>query len=576
MTDYITVTLTPQSPFLLGGISSDRAFDAVTSLDSDGFPFVAATAFKGATRMEFESLIRNWLADLCEPGEESSCSDNPCLACRLFGGANRDGKLRFNAAVLSDEDREELKDVIDDIMLKGTRQGVAISRTMGTHKDGSYYTVRTFPNLKNIRQISLVTSIDIQEPLTQEEREYLDAFFAFLERTGLWMGSRKSAGFGHFAITCKIPDAPAALPEIRTGDQELKMFIMELKTKEPLVVGGVKNQYIIDSLPFIPASTMGGGIGFALKRNGLPDNEIDALFNERKGFTPFSFYPSSHLPKPASLHSRKGDKEKMWDILPEDFILGLAIQQDKFAQVKDLFNSVYRGNYRAVAVCDSPDTEYTTKLALDRNMQKNKKGMLYQMECIEKGTAFQGLVIGEAWIQDVLKPGFELFIGGKRGQGFGRTAIKSIEPLEEDFLVNDPMALDARVRELAETYSIELLPNRQFYALQLLADCHTRDKEFFERVITEKLFTGLDIGLEKSFPRLVRQGGYDYRNKKQKPMMEKIGAGSVFLVSVPNHLHQEFIGRIKNMITQSNQYEWDETPLFRLYTPVHTNNGGNP
>ena len=59
MSNKITLTLIPDSAFLLDGMRGNPAYNAVTALDKQtGLPFIPATAVKGALRMEFETFFR--------------------------------------------------------------------------------------------------------------------------------------------------------------------------------------------------------------------------------------------------------------------------------------------------------------------------------------------------------------------------------------------------------------------------------------------------------------------------------------------------------------------------------------
>ena len=79
----------------------------------------------------------------------------------------------------------------------------------------------------------------------------------------------------------------------------------------------------------------------------------------------------------------------------------------------------------------------------------------------------------------------------------------------------------------------------------------------------------MEVQIEKSFLEVIRRGGYDFKKKKAKPMMERIGAGSTLLVSVPVNRADTFIEKLNSMIKNSIEYKWDSTPLFRLNSQEH-------
>jgi CRISPR/Cas system CSM-associated protein Csm3 (group 7 of RAMP superfamily) len=583
----ISLKLIPDSSFLLGGVSVNPVYDSVTALEDD-LPYLTATAIKGALRMDFEAFVRGlgdenaYICDIEErkEGDENpfqGCEDEKCLSCRLFGGGNKEGKLRFNAAFLENGKTLFPVETRKDLLEKGRREGVSISRTLGKAKEKSYYSTLTFPHLKDIKDISFKTHIDIMAPLEDHEYQYLDMFFTFLERAGIFMGSSKSVGLGNFKIECDIPRHFEPITPIDTTGKELKLYRITLRTLEPLVVGSLKNKYIIDTLPYIPASTMGGSIGFCLKRNHVTDDELERLFITDKTCSPFNFYWQSTYPKPASMRSMKGKKETKKDVLLSDYIVNRAIAEGNLENktVENLFNLLYRRSLRPVPICEKPPTTYNTKVAIGRKLQKSREGMLYSMELIEKDVEFKGLVISEAWVMEALEKIGELFIGGKRTRGFGRTAIVEVKQMEVDDLINPEVSVDAHLRELAAEYPIkEIDENRRFFTLDLLADMGflpgtPEEDRVFKTFIEEKVFDSMDLRIEKSFPGVIWRGGYDFKIKKEKPLVQKIGAGSTFLVSVPLEQEESFKGKVAKMIEESIHYKWDSTPLFRLNNPEH-------
>lgn len=574
MTNKIQLSLTPDSSFLLGGVTVNPAFDKGTALDGK-LPYLTATAIKGALRMEFEAFFRgiDEAIDICDMDRDiRGCG--VCMACRLFGGGDKEGKLRFNAAGIENPDHVLPPDTRKDILEKGKRQGVSISRTLGNAKDQSLFLYQTFPDMRNVQVVNFKGHIDVREPLNDNETESMRVFFSFLEHSGFFMGARKSAGLGNFKIKSTLPAAFEKPNTIDTTRRELKLFRLTLENLEPLVVGGLKNQYITDSLPYIPAPTLGGSIGFGFSDFRIGEEEIDALFNGRRSFSTFNLYLDHHLPKPASLRKPKGgEKEK--DILLDDFLLKKAVQEDLWNDgVLELFVDLYRSSLRPVPISKQPETSYQIKLALDRQLQKSKEGLLYAAEFIQKGSVFSGFVIGEAWTKEALDTMAHLLLGGKRTRGFGRCKILEIKPMNVEELVNDKNSVDTALRELAESCSINLPPSRFYFALELLSNLPASRGVTFEYRLKQELFPGLDMEIEKAFPITIKQGGYDFRKKRVKPLMEKMGAGSTFLVSVPLENKEVFLHAVKGMVAKSVNFNWDSTPLFLLNNPLHTADGG--
>ncbi len=576
MSNHIQLTLIPESSFLLGGVTINPAYDSVTALDENNLPYLTATAIKGALRIEFEAFVRGI-------GQETLCDFDAdikgcktCLSCRLFGGGNEEGKLRFNAAFIKDPDIVLPNAVRHDLLAKGKREGVSISRTLGKAKDKAYFTKLAFPNMNKIRKILFTTQINIRWELDGTEKEYLDMFFKYLGEAGLFMGSRKSVGLGYFAIDCHMPETFTPTETVDTSRKELKLYKITLETQEPLLVGNTKNKYIIDTLPYIPASTLGGTIGFRLGEHGIPKETLEAMFDVQNSFSTFNCYLKTPYPLPLSQRIEKGKPDPRKDILIPDYLIKLAIEQDKFAFVQTLFNALYKKNLRPDKVCKKPNTFYNAKLAIGRELQKAGDGLLYSMELIPKGCQFQGFMIGETWAVETLKKIGELCMGGKRTRGFGRTKISAIEePTHTKWLKgNEEKSVDTLLKEMATEYSISLPQERTFFTLDLLSDFVFPEKDYtgprtFKGFLEEHLFNGLEVQVEKAFVEIIQRGGYDFRKKHVKPMMEWIAAGSTFLVSVPQSHQDDFKKNIDNLVADSTQYKWDSTLLFRLDAPEH-------
>ena len=616
MSNKITLTLSPDSAFLLGGMRGNAAYNAATALDKKtGLPFIPATAIKGAVRMDFEAFFRGVDASGQLPGEfktvicnlENKARDEDghieysgcgeCLTCKLFGGGNKEGKLRFNAAFIKEGDeKKSLADVIDEVWPKGRREGVSISRTLGKAREANYYSRLTFPDLRGVMALSFDASIDIYGGLDDMERRYLEVFFTFLKGTGLSIGAGKSTGLGNFKIEFHIPEIHESPPVVVSPQREgeLKLYVVTLKTLEPLVVGSTKNRYIIDTKPYIPASTMGGSIGFGLVRHGVDDDTMRYLFNldkKKSRISPFNFYMQTPFPNACSLREPKGKEEERNDILLRDFVLHRAIDKGLFGNktFQDLYKELYRSDLRPVETGRRPDMTYITKIGIDRQLQRAGDGMLYSMETIDAGTEFRGFLIAEEWVKETLSDMKHLFIGAKRTRGYGRTCVENIKELDREKLLNvnsenNTNPIDADLKQLAKEYEIDLSKDHErfFYALDLLFDFSIpdeyTDKEPDKIVFhhfKEMCFKDIDdIKLEKAYVRSFWQGGYDFKRKKQKPFKQMIGAGSTFLVSISAAQDDAFREHLRNMVRNSIDFNWDNTPLFMVNCPVHLKLGG--
>jgi len=574
MTNQIKLTLIPDSSFLLGGVTVNPAYHSVTALDEENVPYLTATAIKGAIRIEFEAFIRGTgeVKGLCDFDQKiEGCTD--CLICKLFGGGNEEGKLRFNAATIKNPNEVLPSNVWEELLAKGIRQGVSISRILGKSKDKAYFTSLTFPSMKKIKEISFTTDIDIRRKLEPNEHEYLDIFFKYIEKTGLFMGARKSVGLGYFNLRSQFPEKFEEPAPVNTSRKEKKLYKISIKTLEPLLVGNTKNKYIIDTLPFIPASTLGGTIGFGLKDYGVEDNVLNTMFNVDKSFSTFNCYLDTPFPIPLSRRSPKGKPDDIEDILIPDYIIHQAIQQNKFREVSEIFEHLYKKNLRPIHICKEPETFYNAKVAIGRRLQKSGEGLLYSMELIPKGVEFQGFVLGEEWAVEALKTKKELCMGGKRTRGFGKTIIDLVQ-VESGELLNREFCLDSVLREMVKEIPIQIPKDRKFFSLDFISDFTFPEeipegKRAFKYYFEEDLLSGIGIKIEKSFIQIIRRGGYDFKNKRVKPMMERIQAGSTILVSTPVDKEEGFLTKLKDINQNSERHKWDSTLLFRLNSPEH-------
>ena len=76
--------------------------------------------------------------------------------------------------------------------------------------------------MKNIRDIAFKTWIDIRRKMDPAEKQYLDTFLAFIGKTGIFMGSRKSVGLGYFKIRYELPGEFTKPNAVDTSETELK------------------------------------------------------------------------------------------------------------------------------------------------------------------------------------------------------------------------------------------------------------------------------------------------------------------------------------------------------------------
>ena len=146
----IELTLTCSTPLNIGsGAQQGTLADRAMIKDSDGWPYVPASALKGRLRHAVEQVAAG--LDLRPPvcrTHQKMCrdADNPCPACAIFGSPWIPGRLRFVDLPLTKPDflgqmREERRLRHPHTQV---RYGVAINRQRGVAEDQLLYTTELF------------------------------------------------------------------------------------------------------------------------------------------------------------------------------------------------------------------------------------------------------------------------------------------------------------------------------------------------------------------------------------------------------------------------------------------------
>ena len=538
------ITLHGLSPLLAGGHSHSMDADRCTAVSWHGTgqePFIPAKAIKGAMRTEFEKLLRGsgvrFGIDICSPGSASACQPGkPCLVCSIFGQpAGTRSKLRFASAHLRNQQAPSLQ----------PRLGNAISRQSRTTVPDLLFDELTAP-----AGLDFVLELVVQTPLTSEEQTYFERALDWWQATGLRLGSRPAAGTGWFSLTYQKlavvePAWPVANP-VAVGPGQL--YDVTFVPRDTMRISAEKSHsYHMNTLGFIPGSTMAGAIAQA-----LPGASLDDLFSRRPIAISHLYLGGFGGVLPATGRICKVDADhKRHDVLLHLFLLKLAIEQ-KNGVAQELAEKVGRC---PVLTCGAPTrpVESTPQPALqlrgghtrNRTLRRAETGFLYNQEVmagkvegrLEPSTLrFGGMLYADPVQASAFQAISEVSVGGNVsiGSGRGTLTIRQHQPIDPNSRLGYPNHVSQRVtllnqtlRRLASVHDVDLSGDRTYFTLDLLTDllllpCST---------VTDLL--GKDWKLEFSCLSWCSLGGYQQSANMKKPLVRALARGGVLLLSTP-------------------------------------------
>lgn len=235
----ITGQLVCIDPIRIGSSKSDNlnpvGIDDSVLKDGSGNPVIPGSSIKGVVRSYFESVMRSLYGEkgACDVMDENNhCTkkfnkeihangisaaesakrayDHSCITCRLFGGRELAGKLKFKdcyAIIPEGEDR----------IITEFRDGVGIDRDTGAAKKGAKYDFEIVPKGTRFDFCLIADNLD------NEQEKYLDFIKKYLTSREMAVGGRTTAGFGRIML-----DNPKEnTVTIKDIEQELKVQALE-------------------------------------------------------------------------------------------------------------------------------------------------------------------------------------------------------------------------------------------------------------------------------------------------------------------------------------------------------------
>ncbi len=542
------MTLTPETCVAVGGYTTSWLSDKATARDERGFPIIPATAVKGALRIEAERLLSG--ADLDS-------------ARKLFGakGSSR-ALLRFTDARFKD-DAYQLFEGQESGPVPGyqRRVGIAISRKTRAVEPERLFDWETTAQFMTGKDASFVAVATCPDSSDKEAERLFDQLGKALAITGLYIGSGKTRGMGHFAVRFeKLNDSSSArAPALPAASDCLIRLEPDEESPESVRVSRVKpRQFLMETTDYIPGATLRGAIAQAIGFNS--GAQFDRLFKETDvRFGPL--YPageSKALPKPIPFSARTckvypglklnygrekklGGREHGFGDILLDRLCNPEAGDPKCPYCgRDLkpLEGYYYGSGEYLTTVQ-PETHLATKLAVSRARLAAEIGEMYSCESLapriqhSKGSrgkarsCFIGRLTGAT--DDDLKAIAQLghvFIGGATGRGFGKMKLELLED-------NPSSSLDKRLQDFADAAGKNgLKPNgRTWFTIDLESDLVLPYGQSLLSLLKRAL--GDDLEVPVAFVRQGYAGGYNVAIGMPKDLMPAVLAGSCIACSVP-------------------------------------------
>ena len=201
-------TLVALDPIHIGSSSKNTLdpvdVDSAVLKDSRGYPVIPGSSVKGVVRSWFESVLRGAGVFACdvldnkncctakEEEKRKDCKDlrekaemaykDSCEVCRLFGGREFAGKLKFKDSYLIGEPSFEFRD------------GVGIDRETGAVRGHAKY---DFEIISKDSEFSFYLTA---ENLDEKQKKYFEFIVEALKNGELSVGGKTSRGLGRFAV----------------------------------------------------------------------------------------------------------------------------------------------------------------------------------------------------------------------------------------------------------------------------------------------------------------------------------------------------------------------------------------
>jgi CRISPR-associated protein Csx10 len=549
---------------LLGGAAA-AGLHAATLRDREGFPFIPASALKGAVREQLVRLVGEARARQIlggngptgfEPERAGAVEERP------GGGSTR---VYLSDATLTDQAARELFSR-GSALGYDTRTQVAIDRRSRRSAHQLLFQREILAPAPGGIRLQAEVDLSLLDP--EERREFTAAVGAVFA-----LGAGRTGGLG--GVEMALVQAPGLERREEAAIPESDAVELELEALDPLCLGpDVLLGNFQETLDHIPASALRGAVvTAALQARGLAgrDQSDEPWFRELvldpatclrfSDAWPIEDCPSrdDRRPRlaPLTLQTCKaeGFAHGVADWLLGQYFRTLLAERGVFIAVEEkcpvcaATNRQGRGRLvpaRRPLWSPEPERRIVTRLGLDRRLARGAEGQLFSLELLERGTRFCATVAGlgregRRLLADAMRR--PLRVGHGRGQGYGRMKITSVLPAAPADLAARLERFDSRVRrgleEIAAALGIDssdLGGGRHHFAATLWSDLVPGESDSSAEAA---LLAALDLdGAEMVYGqvRADQRGGWDARRRRPKPYHPVVRAGSVLLLATEEPL----------------------------------------
>ncbi len=536
------------SPLLVGGVTFDPVFDAVSAIRDDKY-IIPASVIKGALRIEFEKFLTligekvdiKWEDEPYKSTRENG--GNPIISS-LFGGDGHEGALRFNDLTSAEKVKE--KPMIP-------RPQVTISRRLGTAVPQKLFFRKFVPP-----DVNFEGKIEVRHQLPDDTLKVWNSFCKYIQQVDLSIGNSKTYGMGK--VKLNISESSLSHRHIAPENAfsgEWKLFKVEIKLEEPLNLGYRRFRYILPTLRFIPGSTIRGAIAYALLNIGINGQDIANYFLNNQKLLRFSnFYYKSNTPLLNTLKKEKGGGDRPpKDLLLHEFLL-LKHLNNTGELHKELYEWVNGTEINPFVPIDSPDPQgfklqLFTRLTVDRDTGAAFHGRLYTIEAIMPDNAkFLGIIYMPENLQKLLRD-LQLLIGGRKSKGFGKARITITSPFDLLNFENKTETLNRKLQNLAEDYNINIPKDRVYFTIDFVSDV-VLPQSPLDTYINTTFKEISDFRIEHAWVTRDSRGGFDQLNSSVHPTFKNriplYKRGSVILLSVSKEEWNKTAQTLKKLI----------------------------
>ena len=586
----------------IGGYTSEVFINKVTARNPLDIPIIPASAIKGALRIEFERLLKSIKIHTCDSSTpETMCvdKDNLCLACKLFGGINNRGKLRFSDTVLADKEWQEF---FREKKGYTTRTGVGVSRKIGTAKENMLFDKEIIEPF--MEGITFCATIEEVESLTTDERKYFECAVRSLDA----IGGEKARGLGWIKASIEENNSPP-----RTSNKlnlNSDTLLVKLIPEEPIRTSFTKTStYFYETLGYIPGSTIRGAIAqYVGNKYGYRDNKfIQSFLKQPVIFC--NLYPSGRdirsrgIAKsiPLSVRTCKTypgfevnmsdeclEEEKKHgskDILIMSLLINLISNEievslplkEKCDYCKSNMKN-FSGFYITYSseIKDSP-RQVMTRIAINRKLYTTKEGALYSYEAMEpifnpytkkrEPLIFSGLIKipeNSNELKEILSEIKEIQVGGRKNVGFGKAEIQFGDYIgdSKETLRKRLLELNQKIGELGNELSnlLGLSSSKLKNKFEELTKVNISeaDKVYFTVTLTSDLILPepnfksfiekqFDATLKECFLDAHRVGGWNAAIGIHKEFYTALSKGSTLIFSIPSNKIENLLNKVAKL-----------------------------